>query len=254
MTEEKARQIDIRKLHDSKRHAYEMHLHTGEFGWCAKVPAATIVATYEEIGYTGLVVTNHYFEDGFEAMPESSWAGKVDHYLRGYEAARRAVSKDDFHVLPGMEIRFNESWNDYLVYGVNREQLIQYPELYKYSPEKFRLLADELGWIFVQAHPFRKNMKVISPALLHGVETFNMNPRHDSRNDLAFSFAKENHLLGTAGSDYHQIGDEAQAAMSFSEPVTGSEELAKILRTEYDNLQSNKAAVKPQSEIKIHYV
>ncbi len=240
MMQEKSGYVNTARLNNSGRYAYELHLHTGEFGWCAKVPAATIVATYEALGYAGIVVTNHYFDHGFEHMPETTWAGKIDNYLRGYEAARAAVSREDFDVLLGLEIRFSENLNDYLVYGVNKEQLIAYPELYKYSPEDFRLLADELGWVFIQAHPYRKGCEVIAADSLHGVEVYNMNPRHDSRNDLALNFAKENNLLATAGSDYHQIGDEARAAVSFTERIRSSSELAAILRADYEKKQSKK--------------
>ena len=49
----------------------------------------------------------------------------------------------------------------------------------------------------------------LAPAeLLDGVEVLNLNPRHDSRNDLALAYAEEHHLLMTAGSDCHRPGDE----------------------------------------------
>jgi bifunctional N-acetylglucosamine-1-phosphate-uridyltransferase/glucosamine-1-phosphate-acetyltransferase GlmU-like protein len=44
--------------------------------------------------------------------------------------------------------------------------------------------------------------------LLDGVEVLNLNPRHDSHNDLALAYAEEHHLLMTAGSDCHRPGDE----------------------------------------------
>ena len=47
----------------------------------------------------------------------------------------------------------------------------------------------------MQAHPFRTGLTREDPALLDGVEVFNGNARHDSHNDDALRFARENGLL-----------------------------------------------------------
>lgn len=210
-------------------YAYEMHLHTGEFGWCAHVPAATIVKAYEEAAYSGIVVTNHYQKACFDAMPEKTWEGKIQNYLIGYEAAKAAVSRDNFHVLLGIELRFTENFNDYLVYGISEEELVNYPYLYDHTPETFKALADERGWIVIQAHPYRRGCQVVDTAFIHGIEVFNENPRHDNHNDRALAYAKEHQLIMSCGSDYHQLEDLAQAALIFEHEITTSQELAQTL-------------------------
>ncbi len=252
MTRQMNEQVNTGALLASGLYPYELHLHTGEFGWCAHVPAATIVRNYEALGYAGIVVTNHYFEGGFAAMPETSWAEKIENYLRGYEAAVAAVSRDDFDVLLGIELRFTEHFNDYLVYGMTPEQLIQYPKLYEFTPSEFRKLADSLGWAFVQAHPFRRGCEAIPAEYLHGMEVKNMNPRHDSHNDAALAYAVEHGLAQTCGSDYHQLGDEAKAAMCFTERLRTSIDLAKLILADYED--KRKAAPKPQHTILLQTV
>lgn len=37
----------------------------------------------------------------------------------------------------------------------------------------------------MQAHPFRNGLKIVDPKHLDGIETYNGNPRHDSRNEIA---------------------------------------------------------------------
>ena len=64
------------------------------------------------------------------------------------------------------------------------------------------------GALLIQAHPFRGKCTPAPAELLDGVEVLNLNPRHDSRNDLALAYAEEHHLLMTAGSDCHRPGDE----------------------------------------------
>ena len=49
--------------------------------------------------------------------------------------------------------------------------------------------------------------------LLDGVEVCNENPRHNSHNDRALAYAKEHHLLMTAGSDVHELGDAGGAGL-----------------------------------------
>jgi hypothetical protein len=43
--------------------------------------------------------------------------------------------------------------------------------------------------------PFPEYCRPANPAFLDGVEVFNGNPRHDSRNHLAAAFAEENGLV-----------------------------------------------------------
>ena len=64
------------------------------------------------------------------------------------------------------------------------------------------------GALLIQAHPFRGKCTPAPAELLDGVEVLNLNPRHDSHNDLALAYAEEHHLLMTAGSDCHRPGDE----------------------------------------------
>ena len=64
------------------------------------------------------------------------------------------------------------------------------------------------GALLIQAHPFRNKCTPAPAELLDGVEVLNLNPRHDSHNDLALAYAEEHHLLMTAGSDCHRPGDE----------------------------------------------
>lgn len=208
-------------------YAYEMHLHTGEIGFCAKVPAATLVAEYEDAGYAGIVVTNHYQRDFFNSFPETTWEGKVQNYLRGFHAAQAAVKKADFNVILGIELRFLENFNDYLVYGISEQELVDYPYLYEMVPESFKKLADERGWIIIQAHPYRRNCQVIAAEYLHGIEVFNENPRHENYNQKALDYAREHNLIMSCGSDYHQLEDIARAAVVFDEPITDTKELAK---------------------------
>ena len=52
---------------------YETHLHTSEVSKCAHNTGAEMARAYKKAGYTGIFVTDHFF-NGNCAIPEN-WAG-----------------------------------------------------------------------------------------------------------------------------------------------------------------------------------
>ncbi|MDD4140552.1 MAG: PHP-associated domain-containing protein [Eubacteriales bacterium] len=214
-----------------KNYRYELHFHTSEVSGCAKVPAAEAVLRYHRLGYAGVVVTDHYYQGLFAKMPYPTWPEKVSAYLSGFERARSIGEQNGMTVLLGMEIRFPENNNDYLVYGISRDFLLGQPELQDLTLKTFQAVAREHGLLVYQAHPFRNTMTVMHPHLLDGLETVNGNPRHDARNNIAALWASQHGLSGIAGSDFHQIGDEGLAGIDTTEPIRNNQDLLRILKS-----------------------
>ena len=87
------------------------------------------------------------------------------------------------------------------------------------------------GALLIQAHPFREKCTPAPAEYIDGVEVQNTNPRHDSRDSLALSYAKKHHLLMTAGSDCHRPGDECRSGiLSDTLPKDGFE-FARLIRS-----------------------
>jgi predicted metal-dependent phosphoesterase TrpH len=158
-----------------------------------------------------------------------SWKDKVDAYLSGYRSAREEGQKIGITVLLGMELRFDENYNDYLVYGFDESFLLDYKELYNMGLKKFKSFARKNNLLIYQAHPFRSWVTPANPAYLDGVEVFNGNPRHDSNNQLALTFARKNKLKMLSGSDFHQKEDLALGGIVLSEVPSSSSELVHLL-------------------------
>lgn len=210
-----------------------MHFHTKNTSNCANVSAEKAVEEYIKAGYDGIVVTDHlststYMKYGRELL---SWRKKVDFFLRGYKAAKKAA-EGRINVLLGMELRFrtSEGDNDYLVYGLTEEFLHEHPELLNLNIKKFYKLAQENGFLVFQAHPFRVGMKVTNPNFIDGVEIFNGNPRHNSSNDIAEMWAKKYDLLVTSGSDYHEIEDLGSGGIWFDKEIKDNKTLVEELK------------------------
>lgn len=213
-------------------YVFELHFHTSEVSACGNVSAADGVRAYAEKGYAGLVVTDHFYRGYFDSLPDTlSWPEKVDRFLAGYRTAEREGKACGIRVLPGMELRFDGSANDYLVYGMTEELLRETVAPYEWTEGRFSAFAREHGLLFAQAHPFRPGLTRCAPALLDGVEIYNGNRRHNSHNDLAAAFAEENGLLPLAGSDFHEWEDLQYAGAEFERLPLDAADLVKLLRS-----------------------
>ncbi len=192
---------------------YETHFHTDETSPCGKVPAVTGVRLYHQAGYSGIVVTDHYFRGFFDIHPFNKWERKIDLFLKGYRSACEEGLRLGMDIQLGMELRFDNDPNDYLIYGIDEEFLKTNKKLYRLKLESFRKLTAGSNIVIVQAHPFRPGMIPASPALIDGVEVHNGNPRHDSKNHLSYDYARDNQLRMLSGSDFHRIGDEGRGGI-----------------------------------------
>ena len=88
----------------------------------------------------------------------------------------------------------------------------------------------EAGGLIYQAHPFRDRITVMDPVGLDGIEVLNAHNGHDSRNELAFAFARHHGLPGIAGSDFHHDFNRPSAGIITTDPITTEAELVNILR------------------------
>ncbi|MDR0897388.1 MAG: PHP domain-containing protein [Oscillospiraceae bacterium] len=194
----------------------EAHAHTAEVSPCGKLPAAAVVAALAARGYGAVVITDHYFP----RQRENQRAREA--FLAGIQAAR-AAAPAGFAVLPGLEMRFAQGLEDFLVYGMDEADIVALPDdVCERGLAAFHALAADRGWLVYQAHPFRPKLARANPADLDGVETFNGNPRHDSRNRLAAAFAEQHALRTIAGSDIHQAGDVGAVGLLVPEGATRS--------------------------------
>lgn len=207
-----------------KKYLFEMHCHTAESSCCANVCAEDVAKAYKNSEYAGVIVTDHLSP----AYVDENWDKVIDHFLKGYKIVKSHES-EDFTVLLGMEIRFYEADNDYLVYGVTEEFLRKNKNLFDMGIAKFSKLAKENGLMIFAAHPFRPWMRVTPPIFLDGVEAFNGNIRHNSSNDIAEMWADKYGLLKISGSDYHEFCDFGRGGVYFEKPVKNNNQLLEEL-------------------------
>lgn len=211
-------------------HTYDLHVHTANVSFCGHIPAKDVVQLYSKIGYHGVVITDHYFDGFFTRYTNLSWKDKVKEYVNGYIEAKYQGEELGLDVFLGMELRFIDNPNDYLVYGVTYEFLVDYPELYNLGLPGLKKLAAANDLLIYQAHPFRRNNYLTEVDLLDGIEVFNGNPRHSSYNEQAYAFAQKHQLKMISGSDFHQKEDLGAGGVVFTERVKNNQHLVSLLR------------------------
>lgn len=212
---------------------FEMHAHSREVSACAHASAEELVKLYIDKGYDGVVSANHMNTETFPAvnLTDAPWKVKAEHFLSGYHALKAAAG-DKLTVLLGMEISFCGDPNDYLVYCITEDFIRNNGDLMALGNRAFSELAHKNGFIFVQAHPFRRSMRIADWNVLDGYEIFNGNPRHDSSNEIAAHWAKlHGKGIVTSGSDFHDVDDAITGGIFFNKPINSNEDLLHELKS-----------------------
>ena len=136
----------------------ETHLHTVTVSKCAHLEPEVLIRGYKEAGYDGIIVTDHYNRTTFDylGIPTTGPEDKAEAFLAGYRAMAELGEREGIRVFKGAEIRFDESENDYLIYGFADDLLREPEELFRMGIADFSSLARAEGVLVVQAHPYRK--------------------------------------------------------------------------------------------------
>ena len=215
----------------------ETHLHTNFPSSCGQLTPEEIVEGYLAAGYSGLVLTDHYNRDTFRFLNVDTRTaqGSLEAFLTGYRELVSIAAKRGLKVYRGAEVRFDGSWNDYLLYGYS-DRLLSDPEaVFTMGVERFYEQAKEDGALLIHAHPYRNGGQPTTAAALDGVEVRNTNHHHDNRNDLALDFALEHGLIQTCGSDCHEWAHVGKGGILVEQLPEDDRALVALLRSgKYD--------------------
>ena len=68
---------------------YETHMHTCQASACGKATGAEQARAYRDAGYTGIIITDHFFGGNTAIDRTLPWEERVDLFWRGYEDAKK---------------------------------------------------------------------------------------------------------------------------------------------------------------------
>ncbi|MBO4284523.1 MAG: PHP domain-containing protein [Clostridia bacterium] len=196
-----------------KKYVYELHLHTAQSSKCGISTGAEHVHRYADLGYTGVIVTDHFFNGNCTVPPELPWDEKIRLFAKGYEDAKEEGDKIGMTVWFGFEFQFGG--NHYLTYGITPETLIAHPEIMDMSVKQYvRWVKSEGGYV-THAHPFRLPGSSVLKLCqeVDAVEILNAS-RPDEENGPARDYANLFGIPAVYGSDCHNIKQKRRGAVS----------------------------------------
>ena len=183
---------------------YETHMHTCQSSACGRSTGAEHARFYKERGYTGIIITDHFFGGNTAAPRRGDWKDRIEAFCAGYKDAKAEGDRIGLDVFFAWEETFEG--DDYLVYGLDEEWLLAHPEVEHWTrQEQFEQVHRDGGCV-IQAHPFRCWDYIhaihLGLDLVDGVEVANGGnlPLWDA---YAQRYAEEYGLYRTTGSDNH---------------------------------------------------
>lgn len=201
------------KINKDYPYIYETHLHTRQGSACARCSGKEMAIACKEAGYSGIVVTEHFFYGNSCINRRLPWANWIEEFCKGYEDAKKQGDRIGLQVFFGWEAGYQGT--EFLIYGLDKGWLLEHPEIKDASVEEQFSLVHEGGGMIIHAHPFREELYIpeirLFPEYVDGVEGVNSthscttskthnNPIYDER---AQEYARRNKLPMTAGSDIH---------------------------------------------------
>ena len=188
---------------------YETHMHTSEGSACGVSSGEAQVQAYYDAGYTGIIITDHFFNGNCAVRRDLPWEDRVEMFCKGYEHAKKKGDEIGLDVFFGWEANFDAT--EFLVYGLDKEWLMKHDDILSWDIEEHYRRIKAAGGMLIHAHPFREAPYIrevrLFPDYVDGVEVFNaanerLNPRFNSD---AVQYAKEKGLPMTGGTDSHSV-------------------------------------------------
>ncbi len=188
---------------------YETHMHTSEGSACANSTGAEMADKYKAEGYTGIIVTDHFF-NGNSAVPRDlPWEERIELFCKGYENAKARGDEIGLDVFFGFEFTYEGS--DYLVYGLDKQWLKENECIMGMRLARFLDHVHACGGMVVHAHPFRDyeyiQSMIQSPHRVDGMEIVNSSHADPVFDERAAVFAGWYNIPVTSGSDAHNTSD-----------------------------------------------
>ena len=191
---------------ESDMYIYEMHCHTQETSKCSRISGAELIDFYHKLGYTGVVITDHFFNGNTTVPADLPWAERVERFAEGYRAAKRRGDEIGVDVFFGWEFSILDCGNDFLTYGLDVDWLLANPGCDQLHLNDYCDLVHRDGGYVVHAHPFREawyiDMIRLAPRKVDAVESINA-CRKPFENRMADQYAGNYGLHPFCGSDNH---------------------------------------------------
>lgn len=200
---------------------YETHLHTSQGSLCSACSGAEQVDYLKSLGYDGCFVTDHFFGGNTAVDRRLPWDIKIHLFCQGFEDAKKRGDEIGFKVFFGLEYGWHAT--EMLTYGVDKQFLLDHPEIEYIPINQYINLVHECGGFVVHPHPFREAGYIdtirLYPRLVDGVEVENASHRDPKFNERARCYAESYGLPMTGGSDTHDVWNYPGGGIAIEKPL-----------------------------------
>ena len=167
-----------------------------------------MVRRYKELGYTGIVIADHFIGGNTHVPDVAPWNERIDRYCEGYRAAKAEGDKIGFDVFFGFEL--SSYGNDFVVMNIGESWLKRNPDMCEIGLVPLLQRLREAGAFVIHAHPFMMQTWIpmirLMPQWIDAVEVVN-GGKTKTVNDRALwyfkQYQKEFNLQKTASTDTH---------------------------------------------------
>ncbi len=213
---------------------YQMHAHTFPASDCGAMLPEELAQALRIGGYSGCVLTNHFYWGNTGIDRSLPWEEFVDRFTDDYRKAVSAAEKWDIDIIFGLEEHVG-SGREILCYGVTPEMLLAHPELRESGVERWHSIMSGCGALCIQAHPFRDVWYVDSPGLLDfqyidGFEIYNAANCEEDNNKALGAYGENPDKIVVSGADAHTTDMLCIGGIESERRIRTGEELVSVLR------------------------
>jgi hypothetical protein len=223
---------------------YELHAHTNVSSLCSLVDPEAYIRFYLDKGFSGMVVTDHFYHGNTRPLRTLSWNDYVDEYVKGYEAAKKAAEGKDFDVFFGIEYNYGNA-QEILIYGIDHDFLAGNPDMCDISVYELCDRVHKYGGFVSHAHPFRergyipKGNFLMDLSYVDAIEIYNSANR-EVEDEKAQALCRELNLAYTAGNDLHldtHLKSFPNAGLEFDRRIRDNSDLVELLKSKSGRLK-----------------
>ena len=209
---------------------YETHLHTCTASACGRSTGKEHARFYKEAGYTGIIMTDHFFGGNTAVNRSLPWEKRIDLFWQGYEDAKEEGDRIGLDVFFGLEQGFHG--DEYLIYGLTKEYMKAHPEMERWTRQQQLDEVHRAGGCVIQAHPFRIRGYMdrirVGTLFCDGIEAANRG--NEALDDArAYRMGCAERLLMTAGSDNHSSPIETPFGVELATRLTDIRDYVRII-------------------------
>lgn len=214
---------------------YQMHTHTVPCSNANMTPSELIDALYEG-GYSGCVLTNHYYNGDTGLDRNLPFKDFIAKYEEDYNLCKELAAKKNLDVIFGIEEHLFDGL-EILCYGITPRFLYENEFLIgNRSLEDWYNALHKYGALCIQAHPYRDRFYINNPRLLpvefiDGFEVFNYGNHKNDNLRAEETASKYPDLILTSGGDVHSKDNACFGGIKTHVRITDEKTLVEVLKS-----------------------